>query len=194
MKVSKLLPLFRSRTQADLLALLFLNPEKEFSITEAAKLVSSSVPGVQQEVVRLVRTGFIQDRREGNSRLIRAAKESILFKPLSELLAVTHGPLPVLNKELAVVTGVISAYIYGSWAARYLGESGPVPADIDVIVVGKADLDDLQSAAERAELQLHREVNIRRVSSQDWEKGNDSFLKTVRSKPLVRLTLNENTE
>ncbi|MDP1852197.1 MAG: winged helix-turn-helix domain-containing protein [Candidatus Planktophila sp.] len=194
MKVSQLLPLLRSRTQADLLALLFLNPDKEFSVTDAAKLVGSSVPGMQHEVARLVRTGFIQDRKEGNSRLVRASKESIIFKPLSDLLAVTHGPLPVLNKELAGVAGIVSAYIYGSWAARYSGESGPVPADIDVLVVGNADLDELQSTAERAELQLYREVNIRRVSLQAWKKGDGSFLKTVRAKPLVPLTLNEKTE
>ena len=191
MKVSPLLPLLRSRTQADLLALLYLNPDKEFSITDAAKVIGSSVPGVQQEVVRLTRAGFIRDRKEGNSRLVRAPMESILFKPLADLLAITHGPLPILNNELASVGGIVSAYIYGSWAARYSGVSGPLPTDIDVLVVGQVDLDELQSAADRAERLLYREVNMRRVPVHAWENGKDAFLTTLRSSPLVALTLQD---
>ena len=192
MKVSQLLPLLRSQTQADLLALLFLNPEKEFSMTDAARLIGVSVPGVHHEVVRLVKAGYIHDRREGNSRLVSAPTNSLIFKPLSDLLAVTHGPLPVLTNELAKVEGIESAFIYGSWAARYSGNGGPIPADIDVLVVGHPDLDDLQSAADRAEKVLHREVNIRRVSAPVWKKSEDGFLKTVQSQPLVPILLSKN--
>ena len=42
-------------------------------------------------------------------------------RPLTDLLAVTYGPLPVLNDLLAGVEGITQAFIYGSWAARYLG-------------------------------------------------------------------------
>ena len=63
--------------------------------------------------------------------------------------------------------------------------------DVDVLVVGAADRDELDKAAQRAELILHREVNVRRVSVQTWEGGEEAFLKTVRSSPLVRLTLKQ---
>ncbi len=191
MKVSQLLPILRSRTQADLLALLYLNPTKEFSVTEVARRVGSSVPGVQQEIVKLLKAGFIHDRREGNSRLVSAEKDSIIFKPLSDLLAVTHGPLPVLKCELAPIAGIEAAYIYGSWAARYSGVAGGVPNDVDVLVVGVADLDEIQSAAERAEVILQREVNVRRVSPKSWKEGEGAFLKTIKAGPLVTLDLSE---
>jgi hypothetical protein len=91
------------------------------------------------------------------------------------------------------------AYIYGSWAARYLGEPGPIPKDVDVLVLGKADLDNLYTLARTAGKVLHREVNIRRVSLESWEsaanpviserKEVNAFLSTVRSKPLVEIVL-----
>lgn len=34
-------------------------------------------------------------------------------------------------------------WIYGSWAARYAQQPGPVPGDSDVLVVGTADADEL---------------------------------------------------
>src|ERR1700694_2232083 len=101
MKGSQLLPLFRSQTQADLLALLFLNPEKEFSMTEISRRIGVSVPGVHHEVIRLLKAGYVNDRREGNSRMIYAQKDSLIARPLADLLTVTHGPLPILANEFS---------------------------------------------------------------------------------------------
>ena len=189
MNENSLLPLLRSRTQGDLLALLYLNPGESFSITEAARRIGVSRPGLSQEARRLSETGFILSDTDGRSNKIRANQESIISKPLTDLLAVTFGPLPVLNREFSGIKGIDFAYIFGSWAARYLGHSGPAPVDVDVLVVGSADRDELDKAAQRAELILQREVNVRRVSLQTWESGEEPFLKTVRSSPLVRLTL-----
>jgi hypothetical protein len=111
---------------------------------------------------------------------------------LTDLLAVTYGPLPVLTDLLSVVAGVDQAYIYGSWAAtRYLGEPGSVPQDVDVLAVGTASDDGLYDAARRAELRLGREVNISCVSPQYWDAPDpaDSFMRHVRERPLVRLEL-----
>ena len=49
------------------------------------------------------------------------------------------------------VPGVAEAYVYGSWAARYRGQAGDVPRDVDVLVIGDADEDDLYEAARAAE-------------------------------------------
>ena len=184
-----LLPILRSRTQGDLLALLFLNPGKSFSITEAALRIGVSRPGLSQEASRLSETGFILSQTDGRSNKISANENSIIAKPLSDLLAVTYGPLPVLNREFSGVNGIDFAFIFGSWAARYLGSPGPIPVDVDLLVVGTADRDELEVAAERAGKVLHREVNVRRVSAQTWEDGEDAFLKIVRTNPLVQLTL-----
>lgn len=116
-----------------------------------------------------------------------------MSRPLTDLLAVTYGPLPVLGDLLSGVAGVEQAYIYGSWAARYLGEPGPVPNDVDVLVVGTADEDDLYDAAREAENRLGREVNISSVNPQYWEVPDpaDSFMRHVRERPLVRLELSQ---
>ena len=137
MRNSSLLPLLRSRTQGDLLALTYLHPEREYTLTEAARLIGTSVKSVHTEADRLVQAGLLADRRVGVARLIRAETNTPLARPLTDLLAATYGPLPVLTDALREVRGVDRAYIYGSWAARYSGEAGPPPADVDVLVVGE---------------------------------------------------------
>ena len=191
-----LLPLLRSQVQGDLLALTYLHPEREYSLTDAARHVRASVKAVQQEVSRLVDAGLLVDRRLGNARLIRAAQGSPLVRPLTDLLAVTYGPLPVLTDALRDVPGVQRAFIYGSWAARYRGEPGPVPDDVDVLVVGTADPDDLNDVARQVEPQLGRAVNIRRLRPATWRESDtdDAFLTSVRSRPLVELSLAPSVE
>jgi len=189
MNDNTLLPLLRSRTQGDLLALLYLNPGKSFSITEAALRIGVSRPGLSQEASRLSANGYVVSKTDGRSNKISANEESIIFKPLADLLTVTYGPLPVLNREFSGIEGIDFAYIFGSWAARYQGQSGPIPEDVDLLIVGTADLDQLDGAAQRAGQLLLREVNVRRVSNQAWSQGDDPFLKTVKANPVVELKL-----
>ena len=103
-------------------------------------------------------------------------------------MSVTFGPVPVLRELLAGVHGVREAWIYGSWAARYAQQPGPVPEDIDVLVVGTADPDALDEVAQTAGERLGREVNIRRVRPAAWD-GVDAgaFKTTVTSRPMVSL-------
>lgn len=189
-----LLPLLRSQVQGDVLALLFLHPDEEFSLSEVARLAHATVSGVHHEVSRLVDAGLVRDRRLGNNRMVRADTSSLLAGPLTDLLAVTYGPRPLLSDALRGVSGVERAYIYGSWAARYSGVPGPVPNDVDVLVVGIADIDDLEDAVRPAGERLRREVSVRRVSPEAWaraERGEETsaFLETVTGGPLVALDL-----
>lgn len=186
-----LLPLLRSRAQGDLLALLYLHPERAYSLTEAARLIGVSVKTVHSEASRLVAAGFAADSRRGNVRLLRAETGTPVSRPLTDLLAVTYGPLPVLTDLLAGQPGVSAAFIYGSWAARYSGEPGPVPADVDVLVVGTADRDNLDDVARAAQDRLGRPVNIRRITEAAWadpDPGN-AFLASVRQRPVIELPL-----
>lgn len=186
-----LLPILRSQVAGELLALLYLHPEQEYSLTEAAGAIGANLNAVHYETARLSEGGMIKARKRGNMRLIRAATDSLLYRPLTDLLAVTYGPLPVLADLITDVKGITEAYIYGSWAARYRGEPGPAPADVDVdvLVVGFPDPDDLDEAANRAQVALRRPVNIRRVRPETWNACNptDPFIRSFKSRPLVTI-------
>src|SRR5579859_1485806 len=149
---SALLPILRSQVAGELLALLYLHLEDEYSLTEAANAIGANLNAVHYEAAKLSEGGLISTRKRGNLRLIKAVADSPLTRPLTDLLAVTYGPLPVLTDLIADVEGISEAYIYGSWAARYRGEPGPVPVDVDVLVVGTPDLDGLDEVAEKAQL------------------------------------------
>jgi hypothetical protein len=179
-----LLPLLRSRLQAEVLTLLLLNPGREWTLTELAARAGASVSTVQREVDRAVQTGVVASRRLGNSRLVTVAS-SPLTGPLTELLLRSFGPRQVLAEELASVSGVEMAFLFGSWAARYAGHEGRPPADIDVLVIGSPDRDALDDAAQRAGGRVAREVNVTIRSADWWHHGEDGFHAEVTRRPLI---------
>ncbi|HSZ46573.1 MAG TPA: hypothetical protein VK823_14625 [Streptosporangiaceae bacterium] len=181
-----LLPLLRSRLQADLLTLVLLAPGREWSLTELAGRTGASVSSAQREMARAQDAGVVSSRRVGNTRLVTAA-DSPLTGPLTELLLRSFGPRQVLAEELAGQPGIEEAFLFGSWAARYSGQPGPPPVDIDVLVIGNPDRDDLDEAAQRAGSRLAREVNVTIRSPEWWRDGGDGFHAEVSRRPLIPL-------
>jgi len=187
--VPVLAPLLRSDAQGELLALLYLHPEQEYSLTDLARLLRASLSTVHTEISRLVTAGWVKQRRVGQARLVQADTEHLLARPLTEILELTYGPTAVLPDVLATLPGIREAHIYGSWAARRLGEPGDPPRDIDVAVIGTPAHDLLLDAGKHASRLLHREVNLTRISPTVWDAGQDPFVTTLTSRPLVPIRL-----
>jgi predicted nucleotidyltransferase len=116
------------------------------------------------------------------------ANDQLSYYPeLRGLLLKTIGPAPVLARELARLEAVDEAFIFGSWAARYHGEPGPAPHDIDLIVIGEPNLDALYAACRRAEAAIRVDVNPVVRSRAEWRRRGSGFLPDVRNGPLVRV-------
>ena len=189
MKVSAptLLPLLRTRAQGDILAWVFLHPEGAHSVAEIARATGVTDLTVLREVNRLVDADLVAQVRKGRSRVIAPNPDNPATRPLAELLAVTFGPIPVLRDVLAGIDGIQDAWIYGSWAERYEGTPGRTPGDIDVVVVGNSDEDELEQAGKEAGQRVGREVHIQRVRPERWKAADSGFLRTIQGRPLVRV-------
>ena len=87
------------------------------------------------------------------------------------------------------MAGIAAAFIYGSWAARYVREPGPPPGDIDVLVVGDPDSADLFDAVGRATTRLGKKVNVHVVTAAAWAKPKGAFLSAVKANPLAIVPL-----
>jgi DNA-binding transcriptional ArsR family regulator len=192
---SQLLPLLRSPLLGELLAWLYLHPHETYSVADLTKRFHTSQSTISREADRLVATGLLREVRRGRLRLLQANLDSALAGPLTDLLTLTYGPAAVLGDILGPVPGIEEAYVYGSWAARYAGQPGPPPRDVDVLIVGEADEDDLFEAARAAERRLGREVNIHQVRAKAWRAADhDPFLTSVRSRPFVPIDIRPEQE
>lgn len=180
-----LLPVFRSRLQADILAALLLNPDREYSLTDLARRFDAPLSTVHGEVKRLTDAGLLCRREIGRSAMVQANVSNRLVEPLTELLFLSWGPLHVIAEEFSSLDGAERVLIFGSWAARYLQWHGPPPHDLDVLVVGSSTRSDVYDAADRAQERLAMPVNPVIRPPEIWQHGDDPLIRQIKSGPFV---------
>ncbi len=143
-------------------------PDLELSLTEIAARTGAPRPSVYREIQRAEQAGLVTSRKIGNTRLVRANTASPYYSGLAEILTRAFGVPAVLTEALRDVNGIAAAYIYGSWAARHEGQPGQRPVgDIDVLVLGEPDRDQLYAALGTAEQRLARPVQAT-IRDTDW--------------------------
>lgn len=179
-------PVFRSRLTVAVLARIYIGDD-EYSVAELAAAAGTDTGTMTREVRRLEEAGVVRSRLVGRTKLVRADHEAPFYQSLRDLVVIVLGPAEVIGEELAGLDGVQAAAIFGSWAARASGEQGPAPADIDLLVIGRPDRDDLHDAVGRARGRLGRDVNTVVLSRERWDAGDDPFLAELRGRPMVAL-------
>jgi DNA-binding transcriptional ArsR family regulator len=181
-----LAPLFRSEQQLRILATLYADAGEELSIGTLAQRAGVAQATASREVARLAEHDLVITRSLGRNRLVSPNWRLPWAKELRAILVQTVGVLGRLAAALEGVAGVKQAFVFGSWAARYTGEPGPPPRDIDVLIVGEAALRSVRRACSQLESELRVEVNPVVVSPQAWSAAEpEPFVAQLRSQPLV---------
>jgi predicted nucleotidyltransferase len=180
-----LLPVFRSQLQADILAALLLNPEREYSLTDLAQRFGAPLSTVHGEVKRLTEAGLLRRRNIGRSAMVQANPGNRLVEPLAQLLFLSWGPLQVIANEFAELDGAERVLIFGSWAARYMQRPGPPPHDLDVLVVGRPTRESVYDAADGAQQRLAMPVNPVIRPAEAWRDATDPLIQQIQSGPFV---------
>lgn len=188
-----LLPIFRSRLQADILAALLLDPGSELSLTDLARRFGAPLSTVQGEVGRLAGAGLLARRTAGRSVMARADPASRLTGPLTELLMLSWGPPQVIAAEFAGLDGAQEILIFGSWAARYHQRPGGPPRDIDVLVIGRPAREDVYDAADRAQQRLGLPVNTVIRTPENWRDAADPLVRQIQASPVVEVLVPDGT-
>ena len=184
-----LLPVFRSGLQGEVLALVLADPAVEWTVDDLAGRTGQPYQTVANEVRRLQDADLLVARSVGRTKLVRANADNPYFQPLAQLALMSFGPPLVVGEAFGSLEGVRQILIYGSWAARYAGEGGPAPRDVDVLLVGTPDRDAVYEAARQAEQRLGREVNVTIRGVQQWRSAGDGFTRQLRSSPLLEIPL-----
>jgi hypothetical protein len=182
---STLAPILRSDAQGRILARLLVDPEVSYSLTDLVGWSKASMPTVMREIDRAEAAGIVTTTKVGPTRLVRANPANPLYDAVRRLVLATYGPPAIVAEEFAGVDGATAVLLVGSWAARYLGQAGRAPNDIDVLVIGEPDRDAVDDAAERSERRIGLPVQATVRTCKQWKSQSESFIREIRSRPIV---------
>ena len=176
--------LFSSSVLPEIVALIDrLGP---LSIEELAAHTSASRVTVAREIHRLADLGVASIMPSRNRRLVTLS-DSPSAQKVRDLAVLACGVPSIVATEFGSLEGVLRVVIYGSWAARNAGIPGRLPDDIDVLVIGSVDRDDVFEAAERATTRIGVPVSAQRVSQQVWEERSDAFLHAIQESTTLEV-------
>lgn len=162
------------------LALLYGHPGQSFYYRQIVRQLATLSPGtVQRELDLLSRVGLIERSATGNQVFYSANTKHPVFPEMRSLVSKTVGALQVLRLALADISQRIAiAFVYGSMARQ----EERAESDIDLMVIGTANLEDVLEAVEGVESSVARAVNPTVYSVREFKKkiaeGNH-FLRSV---------------
>jgi DNA-binding transcriptional ArsR family regulator len=156
MRKTSLLDALFPKTRQAVLATLYMDPGREWYLSDLARHLNVQPSSLQRELVRLAVAGILRRREDGNRAYYSAETENPIFGDLHGLLLRTAGLRDVLVATLEPFRDRLDvAFVHGSLARR---EERP-NSDIDLMVIGRVGLAELAPAVKRAEATLLRPVN-----------------------------------
>lgn len=169
-----------SRTQQQLLALLFGHPQRSFYLRELIESAGIGRGTVQRELETMTTAGIISVKKIGNQKHYQANVECPIYEELLSIVRKTFGIVDVLRQALLSVNKKIDvAFVYGSVAKG--GESAK--SDIDLMLIGnKLNYGEVMDLLLKVEGKLGRPVNPTIYTPKqirDKLKSRDSFVTRV---------------
>jgi len=175
-------------TQRRVLACLFGQAGRSYSVRELIQATGAGSGAVQREVARLAGSGLLSMEQVGNQKRYRANPDSPIHDELAAIVRKTFGLADPLRQALAPLAKAIeAAFVYGS-VARGQDTSG---SDIDLMLVSDTlTYGEVMAALQPLDEQLGRTVNPTLYSRADWRKraeAGNSFITRVLAQPRLWL-------
>ena len=167
------------QTRGAVLALLYGQTDKSFYVRQIARHVNASVGAVQRELEKLAEVDLITRTSVGNQVFYQVNQRNPVFAEMRALVNKTVGIFNILRSALEqLAEGITVAFVYGSVARQ----QEKAESDIDLMIIGHAELDDVLPRLSNAETALGRPVNPTVYSVQEFKKKLDDgnhFLNAV---------------
>ena len=174
--------LFTSGIRADIMSLLFNNPEEKFYVREIARLINKNPSGVKRELDKLENMDLVKSEREGNLKYFKVNKHSSLFPELKGLIAKSLG-LPGALKSVLKASEAKTAFIYGP----YINDATRPSLDLFVVT----DSNHIKKTLGEIEKRFGRAINYTVMSTSEYrtnkKSGKRSFKQLLNKKKILLL-------
>jgi predicted nucleotidyltransferase len=154
-------------TKRKILALFFLNPDKEYYFSEVVRLTGTRQGVIQRELKSLADAGILNTEKRGRQKFYSVNREHPVSQDLRNIIFKTYGVVGRIREALKPLAERIKvAFVYGSFAR---GEEVS-DSDLDLFVVGETRLDELVSALSDVEDAIGREINPTLFAAAEFKK------------------------
>ena len=183
------LEITKSRLRNKILLHFFTNIDDEMYLREMALRLKEDPGNLSKELSKLEKEGVFISQFRGKQKYFFLNKDYPLFSELKSIIFKTIGIRGSLQNIINKTSGIVSAFIYGSFATGKENAS----SDIDLCLIVKDSVfneNNFISKIDSLEKTISREVNYIYYSEEEWEKQikeNDSFILNIKMGPKIVL-------
>ena len=163
--------LFTSGIRADIMSLLFNNPEEKFFVREISRLINKNPSGVKRELDKLFEMDLVISEKEGNLKYFKVNRHSPLFPELKGLISKSLG-LPGALKSVLKASDAKTAFIYGPYTNK---KSAP---SLDLLVV--SDSNHIKKSLDEVEKRFGRKIRLTLMSIPEYKERKKSGERTLK--------------
>jgi len=183
------LEITKSRLRNKILLHFFTNTDDEMYLREMALRLKEDPGNLSKELSRLEKEGIFISQFRGKQKYFFLNKTYPLFNELKSIIFKTIGIQGSLQNIINKTSGIVTAFIYGSFATGKENAS----SDIDLCLIVKDSVfneNNFISKIDGLEKTISREINYIYYSEEEWEKQineNDSFIINIKMGPKIVL-------
>lgn len=146
-----------SKTQRQVLGLLFGHPERSYFLSEIVRFAGVGSGTIQRELEKLTRVGLLTVSKVGNQKHYQANHTSPIFHEIRGIVVKTFGVAGELCQALTPLAAKIQvAFVYGSIARG----TDTAESDIDIMIISEGlSYPEVITVFSEAEAKLGRAVN-----------------------------------
>jgi len=159
----------------------FSHSDKRFYLRELEKKTGENINALRRELQNLLKANLLISYKEGNLKYYAINKKFPLYAELKRIIYKTIGLNNYLREKLADYGSIKLAFIYGSIAR----DEERINSDIDLLVVGDINEDELNRLVSDIEEDINREINYLLMSQKEFHK------RIADREPLLKRILNE---
>lgn len=180
-----------TKNRAELLRLFFTNPDQSFYMQEIGRILGKKPGSFQRVLNNMEQEGMVTSERRANARYFKVNKEYPLYDEYKRIVFKTVGVVGSIREILQRLGKIDYAFIYGSYAKAKEGYL----SDIDLVVIGECNEDELIGDFDRLEGKLKREINYKLYTQNEFKKDvgqKEPFLLNILRDKKIMLIGDEN--
>ena len=181
---------FISKVRIKILKLYFLKLGEEYHVRGVVRAIDEEINAVRRELKNLEKAGLLESRKEGNKIVFSLVKTYPLY---SELLNLIHKEFG-LGGHFLLHRNEIGDIKFAMISRSFTKGIKIEPQDIDLMVVGKAEMQVLAGAIKDAERDLDREIHYTVMTEDEFEyrkNKRDTFILNIIAGSKVMLVGDE---
>jgi len=164
-----------SRVRVKMMKLFFSNPDEMYYVREITREINEEINAVRRELERMLGSSLLKSEERGNRLYYFLNKDYLYYQELIQLVAKSTG----LGKKIRKKRRALGKLDFVMFSGKFIRGQIPGQNEVDMLIIGEVNLQELQKIIKGYEQDLNREINYAVFSLEEFD-----FRKTRRD-PFV---------